>query len=271
MKFLYFYRVVMGYIRENPLFNRIFHFLGVLFKFRAVQWVFENSVSRAKGFPFRINIETTNYCNARCSICPYGDMTRGKGFMDMGLYKKIIDECALHRRDIHVVSLYMHGEPLLDKYLAERVRYAKDKGIRQVHLSTNGSLLGTSPGISLLETGLDVLTISFDGMSAESYESIRCGLSFDNVFKNIDVFLNERKRRGLKSPKVILQVIKTPLNSSELNQMKKYFKPLKPNGISYPFVQVSWEGIALALTRITSCAKQKLLVTIQKLSLQDED
>lgn len=154
--------------------------------------------------------------------------------MDMKLFKKIIDECAFNRLNFRVLTLHLHGEPLLDKHLIARIKYAKEKGIKEIQVSTNSSLLGTSAGLSLLESGLDVLTVSLDGMSSASYEAIRCGLSFDDVMQNISTFLHEKQTRRFEKPRVFIQVIKTSLNKNELNLVKKHFKLLADEIVFVP-------------------------------------
>jgi MoaA/NifB/PqqE/SkfB family radical SAM enzyme len=46
-------------------------------------------------------IETTNYCNVRCPLCPtgLGTLQRPKGFMDEKLYYSIIDQFAPQGED----------------------------------------------------------------------------------------------------------------------------------------------------------------------------
>ncbi len=102
--------------------------------------------------------------------------------LDEALYKRIIDECSDHKcGDIH---LHNFGEPLLDKNLAEHVRYAKKKGIKKVTIFSNGALLTTNKAKELLDAGLDEIKISFDGASKEEFEKIRIPLKFENIVTN---------------------------------------------------------------------------------------
>ena len=49
---------------------------------------------RAPIFPDRVYIESTNHCNLKCIMCPtgLGVIQRPKGYMDMDLYRRIVDE-----------------------------------------------------------------------------------------------------------------------------------------------------------------------------------
>ena len=47
-------------------------------------------------------IEPTNTCNLRCTFCFVTEgMTRKEGFMDFGLFKKVIDDCPRPRTSLH--------------------------------------------------------------------------------------------------------------------------------------------------------------------------
>ena len=40
----------------------------------------------------KIYVEITNHCNLNCIMCNNDKLKRKRGFMDISLYKKIIDE-----------------------------------------------------------------------------------------------------------------------------------------------------------------------------------
>lgn len=145
-------------------------------------------------FPAVVRVETTNACNARCVICPHQQMNRPVRQMDGALFRRIVDECAAERcGEIH---LHNFGEPLLDKHLEERVRYAKEKGIAKVKIFSNGSLLVPERVRRLIEAGLDEIKISFDGATREEFESIRRPLKFDRVVGNVEQLVRIRNELG---------------------------------------------------------------------------
>jgi sulfatase maturation enzyme AslB (radical SAM superfamily) len=149
-------------------------------------------------FPPVVRVETTNACNARCTICPHRAMKRPIRKMDEGLFARIIDECAAAGcRELH---LHNFGEPLLDDRLADRIRAAKRRGIARIKIFSNGSLLDQRRARDLIAAGLDEIKISFDGASAEEYERIRVPLKFDRVVENIAqlVVLRNQMRSAMK-------------------------------------------------------------------------
>jgi hypothetical protein len=149
-------------------------------------------------FPPVVRLETTNACNARCTICPHRNMHRPITTMQEDLYRELIDQCAAGGcREVH---LHNFGEPLLDKRLEERVAYAKRSGIRKVKIFCNGSLLTPGRAKGLIDAGLDEIKVSFDGANREEFERIRTPLQFDSVVQNVVDLVNLRNRlqSGLK-------------------------------------------------------------------------
>jgi hypothetical protein len=159
--------------------------------------------ARNAPFPLVVAAENTNACNARCTMCPYPAMKRPKGVMTMPLYRKIVDECALHPGV--EIRLSGFGEPLLDPDLAARIRYAKERGIEKIQVTTNASLLDGEKARALIDSGLDEIMLSVDGWDRESYARVRCGLDFETVRRNARGLL--QARGGRKKPRVIASII----------------------------------------------------------------
>ncbi|MFP6673626.1 MAG: radical SAM/SPASM domain-containing protein [Pirellulaceae bacterium] len=152
-------------------------------------------------FPKVVRIETTNHCNAACTFCPRDTIGRDKTFMDQALFEKIVDECAYHGTKL--IHLHNFGEPLLDKRLPERIRYAKDQGIRRVKIFSNGALLRGKMAEGLLDAGLDEIKVSLDGADAQEFNELRVGLEHASVLENTRNFRKMRDDRGLTTPRVI--------------------------------------------------------------------
>ena len=125
--------------------------------------------------PIRLWVELTNTCNLRCTMCPNSSPTGAKrGFMSFDTYKKIIDQCANHVYDINLAH---RGESLLHDRIDDMIAYAKQMGIA-TRLNTNATLLTEEKSRNLIESGLDFISFSFDGVDPQTYEKIRIGSSF---------------------------------------------------------------------------------------------
>jgi MoaA/NifB/PqqE/SkfB family radical SAM enzyme len=171
-------------------------------------------------FPKRIQIEVTNVCNARCAMCPLKDMKRATGYIDIGLFKKIIDESSGHK--LRRLILHIMGEPLLHPRIFEMIEYIKKKNPDQlVEFSTNASLLTEEMGGKLIASGLDILNLSVDAIKKETYEKIRVGLNFETTMKNIYNFLDLLDRNQNSKLLAKIQLIKMPENEAEWDEFKE--------------------------------------------------
>lgn len=165
---------------------------------------YKKKSSRLPYRPVRLWVELTSFCNYRCIMCPNKDLkTEDCGYMDIDLYKKIIDEAAEFASD---VNLAHRGESLLHPQLTEAIDNAKAKSLH-TRLHTNGSLLTESLSRRIIQSGLDRLSFSFDGYDKETYERIRRGGDFEKTVGNIVSFLEIKKTLGSRSPETSIEVI----------------------------------------------------------------
>jgi hypothetical protein len=167
---------------------------------------------RAPQLPEIVQIESTNICNARCVFCPRDEMKRRQGVMDAGLYRKVVDECAA--LGIRHVRLHNYGEPFVDRQLTEKVAYAKQRGIAEVGVISNGSLIDERVARGVIDAGLDAINISVDASGREVFERTRVGLKYDNVIANIERLVRIRGELGRTHPKLILSFVRQD-NSDE--------------------------------------------------------
>lgn len=148
--------------------------------------------------PLHLDIETTNVCNLKCPMCPRTILLEkhqfsAQGYMSNDDYKKIIDQAV--ENGVYSIKLNYLGEPLLHKDVVWQVKYAKEAGIIDVMMNSNGSMLNKKIGENLLEAGLDKLFISFDSISPDIYEIQRKGTSLGTVVNNLHEFLKIRNEK----------------------------------------------------------------------------
>ncbi len=91
--------------------------------------------------------------------------------MEFDLFRKVVDEAAA--LGVTHVRVHNYGEPFLDKQLVEKVRYAKSKGIAEVGMISNGSLITEDVARGMIDAGLDAINISVDAAGKEVFESTR--------------------------------------------------------------------------------------------------
>jgi radical SAM protein with 4Fe4S-binding SPASM domain len=169
--------------------------------------------------PLHLDIELTNQCNLRCEMCWHFELLEDqKGFMDFALFKKIIDEGVCE--GVKAIKLQSRGEAMLHPKINEAIVYAKQKGIIDIQLTTNATLLNEKTWKGFLEGGLNVLHLSLDPAHRRSYEKLNRGNTYrDKVIKNVVDFLNARNKSGSKIPYARIQMIQT----EDIQEFKEMF------------------------------------------------
>ena len=175
---------------------------------------------KAPRWPDIVQIESTNLCNAKCVFCPRDEMHRRQGVMDFELYRKVVDECAA--LGITHVRVHNYGEPFLDKQLVEKVRYAKSKGIAEVGMISNGSLITEDLARGMIDAGLDAINISVDASGKEVFEATRLHLKYDDVIQNVRTLARLRNESGRTHPKLILSFVRQNNSAEEANFIKEW-------------------------------------------------
>ncbi|MBW1743294.1 MAG: radical SAM protein [Deltaproteobacteria bacterium] len=148
-----------------------------------------------------LDIEITNRCNARCQICPRSELERPLGDMSNKTFELLAERIS-HSRTKHVVFSGF-GEPLLHPMLPEYVRRLRREVKGRIQVNTNAMALTQDLSSKLVETGLDVLNISYNGPDREAYEQIMRGMQFERLKRNLEQFLEVRG--GRKKPVLSLQ------------------------------------------------------------------
>jgi len=200
--------------------------LDFRFWFYRLKWHWCPKLQIVPKFPTNLDLEVTNLCNLKCVMCPHSfdNHKDNFGFLDLNLAKRLIDEGS--RNGLCAIKFNWRGEPLLHKDLPEMIRHAKQKGILETLVNTNGQLLTPKKSEALISAGLDKIIFSCDGATRETYEKIRRGASFRKFIKNIIGFVNIRNSKGLKKPLVRIQMVKMDSNISEVNDFVKMWKPI---------------------------------------------
>jgi MoaA/NifB/PqqE/SkfB family radical SAM enzyme len=174
-------------------------------------------------FPKVILLDTTNYCNLKCSMCGHRIMTREKGRMSMPLFRKIIDEIAEKDKTARVWMVFF-GEALILRYkLLWQILYAKKKGLKDVVLNSNGCLLDEETSLGLIESGLDSIYIGIDAFNPETYSKIRVGGDYNQTVNNVNTLLDLKRKLGATNPKVFVQFVEMEENAAEIEDFTKYW------------------------------------------------
>ena len=212
------YEKLFNYSRHSGgLEQYLINLLGDNFSVYRDNWKKVSNREFISEFPLFVIIETTAKCNFNCRICFRSNRTLREQVtysqkMTMDSYKRIIDECSDY--NCPSVGINNNNEPLLDREIVSKLNYAKKKGIMDILMNTNASLLNSKLSEALIDSGLTRLMVSLDAATEETYGQIRSG-NYSKIIKNIETFLNIRARKNTKLPILRLSFCVVNINEHE--------------------------------------------------------
>jgi MoaA/NifB/PqqE/SkfB family radical SAM enzyme len=146
----------------------------------------------------RIYVEPTNMCNFACATCIRHSWSEPELHMEFRTFEKVLTAVDLLPAS-PTIFFGGFGEPLFHPEIIRMVKEAKKKGGR-VELITNGVLLKDETLKGLLEAELDLLWVSLDGATPETYADVRLGNELPNILDNLHVFRRLKYRYSSQKP-----------------------------------------------------------------------
>jgi len=173
-------------------------------------------------FPLHLDIEVSGRCNLMCTHCTRHSRRTKIGDMSISVFKRIIDEGIEY--GLPSITPHWLGESFLHPQLVEMIYYAKKKGIIDIRINTNCSLLDEETSKRILDSGLDTIICSVDAVTKETYNRIKIGSDYDQVHKNINQIIDLKEQKGIKNPTIIVQMIDMKQNHDELTSFIDYWR-----------------------------------------------
>jgi radical SAM protein with 4Fe4S-binding SPASM domain len=153
----------------------------------------------------------------------------------MTKFQQYIDQMSNH---LIYTSFYFQGEPYIHKGLLDMVAYASQLGIYTA-ISTNAHFLNDDNARMTIQSGLDRLIISIDGVTQSSYEKYRVGGELDQVLEGTKRVLDWRKKLNSKRPFVVFQFLVVRHNEMEIDTVKKIAKDIGVDDLWLKTAQVN--------------------------------
>lgn len=145
--------------------------------------------SHLSSHPLRHVLDTTSRCNLRCVTCHQSILQEMVHYDLADVRYSALIPAFFNARQLFLAGM---GEPLLSRSIFELAAAAKASGA-YVEAVTNGTTLARG---ARLFPALDMLFVSFDGGTRESYNAIRRNGSFDKLVDDIRK-LHERDRKKI--------------------------------------------------------------------------
>ena len=214
-------------------FKRVWNGVKVLSSFyiskllkKPIQW----------GLPVSISFEPTTSCNLRCPECPSGlrAFTRPTGMLQKDFFRETIDD--IHEHILYLI-FYFQGEPYLNPAFLEMVKYASTKKIYTA-TSTNAHYLTDEAAKKTVESGLDRLIISIDGITQDVYKQYRVGGQLDKVVEGTKNIVKWRKQLNSKTPFIFFQFLVVKPNEHQIEEIKKLAAEIGVDEVRFKTAQV---------------------------------
>lgn len=187
--------------------------------------------------PLHIQVELTTYCNLNCKPCARAQYLNGAPptHLTPGAFVRIVESIRPTN-----ITLSGVGEPLMSPHLVELIRIAKTFGV-SINTTTNGTLLTPERSVELVKSGLDLLKVSVDAATPETYRSMRGANTFWHVLDGIRMLNDLKKQLHSATPAIRFNYVVSQHNYQEMAETVKlaeklgvpaiYFQPLDLFGL----------------------------------------
>jgi MoaA/NifB/PqqE/SkfB family radical SAM enzyme len=195
--------------------------------------------------PVYIKIEATPLCHLSCDGCPHRSKAYKKKLsagmqLSCESIAKIVDTIS---QNLVGASLSYSGEPMLNRRLPEIISYLHKKNIC-TSFASNMSVPMTDAAVeAYVNSGLDFILVSLDGMTPESYVKYRKGGNFALVLENVKKFGDQRRRLQTSRPLLVLKMVVFPHNKHEVAMATKVYKSLGFDSIEFDLDHASIEAV----------------------------
>ena len=207
--------VMKGKVSFKKIFNAAHCWVAQKFRF-----------VKSSRFPFMINFELWNECNAQCTFCRSEDgeiydlnpnklekTPIEKGRMPLEIFNEIIEQSKDH---ILLAVPYVNGEPLMYPDLYKALKFASDRKVATL-ISTNGELLTNKNIKKILDSSLDFLKIAISGFSQDIFSIQHRGCDIEKIKDNMRSLARMRDEGGHKIL-VMLDYIYYEYNAHEYSE-----------------------------------------------------
>lgn len=182
------------------------------------RWAYEHGEERIGAYPQEAILEISARCNLRCQMCAINYDTRHRSTSGRPAYF----EPALFERlrplfpDLLRAHLYGLGEPVLNRHLVSFIEELSRAGV-ETCFTTNATLIDEERAFAFARAGADRISVSIDGATAKTYETIRRGAKFSSLLRGVAALGEARRRYG--RPCVTVNFVAMASNFRELPLM----------------------------------------------------
>lgn len=172
----------------------------------------------------KVYIEPTVACNLDCVTCFRNAWEEPMGRMSERTFDRILSHL---KRLKPTPNVYFGGigEPLFHPKTIDWIAEVKLLGVK-VEMITNGTMLMERKAREIIDAGLDVLWISIDGASPETYADVRLGAELPKILENLEGLARLRKKGHFPQPEIGIAFVAMKRNIADLPKILQLGKRL---------------------------------------------
>lgn len=210
---------------------------GYLLNLKTEPWLGRH-VSLQQSFPYlvarkvsqprflTVRIDIINKCNLRCKMC-YFSMEKLKQQPRIEMPVELFEKIAAQVFPVAKQVLISAGaEPLYAPKFPQMLEIAARYALPHLSFFTNGTLLNEQNIETIIRSGVNVIILSFDGATPETYQAIRRGARFEQVVSNIRTLQTMKAKLGSSTPALHFGVVLMKSNIHELPDLLRLAKEL---------------------------------------------
>lgn len=164
--------------------------------------------------PHSIELEVSTKCNLKCRMCEHTYWDEPGKDLSYEDFKKIVEQFPR----LNFVGFSGIGSNFLNKDFLKMLRYLKSKSVF-VEIFDPFYLVDEKAAKELVDLSIDLMWMSVDGATKETYEDLRVGSDFDRVINNVKNLIRLKKEMGKELPEIRFHYIVLKPN---LHEMEKF-------------------------------------------------
>ena len=189
---------------------------------------FEKKIKRIhlKSLPINVMIEPANSCNLNCIGCITGTKHREAiqpQVLKFDQFKNYFDQVKDY---VFNISLFNWGEPFLNKDIFSIIQYASSNKCG-VTVHSNLNIFNEIMAENAITAKLTHIYVAIDGATQETYEKYRRGGDLSQVFRNIELLVDKKRKKNSLFPILTWQYLAFPHNVHEIEEARIRSKQLK--------------------------------------------
>ena len=184
--------------------------------------------------PTFVSVEPANFCQLHCPECPVGKRENAsKKVLTITDFKRLLEQV---KGTVHTMQFFFQGEPLLNKDLPQMIQLAHEAGLFTI-VSTNALAVTPLLAKQLMQSGLNRIIVSIDGLSEESYGAYRVGGSLHKAMEGLIALRQAKDTTGSRTH-IELQMLRLRSNENEWSTISQRYRKMGADSLTLKTAQL---------------------------------